>query len=80
MGFMVGWVRRGATVALQLLALVIILGMLSSPGVHASIGFGYKLTSISNLSGGDGVVAHLKLIKGTEIFGADIKKLRLTAR
>ena len=53
----------------------------SGEGSYGAVGNGYKLVSIQDLQGGDGVVALLEVIKETpETLGQDIKRLRLVAR
>ena len=44
------------------------------------MGGGYRMTSIGELVDGSGIVAHLDLIEGTEIYGPDIEELRVIAR
>ncbi|KAG0566331.1 hypothetical protein KC19_7G055400 [Ceratodon purpureus] len=44
------------------------------------MGRGYKMTSIGELVDGSGIVGHLDLIEGTEIYGPDIEELRVIAR
>ena len=65
---------------LQMLVVVTVLRGLHLAGAHEPLGLGYRITSISELGDGDGVVAQLELIGGCETYGPDIKELRLTAR
>lgn len=41
---------------------------------------GYRVTDINELADGSGIVAHLKLISGSETYGPDLEDLKLTAR
>lgn len=41
---------------------------------------GYRVTGINELADGSGIVAHLKLISGSETYGPDLEDLKLTAR
>lgn len=41
---------------------------------------GYRVTDIKELADGSGIVAHLKLIRGSETYGPDLEVLKLTAR
>jgi hypothetical protein len=43
-------------------------------------GSGYRVASISEFQDGTGIVAHLKLIEGSDAYGPDIEELRFTAR
>jgi len=40
----------------------------------------YRVTDINELADGSGIVAHLKLISGSETYGPDLEDLKLTAR
>lgn len=44
------------------------------------LGSGYRVDSISEFQDGTGIVAHLKLIEGSDAYGPDIEELRFTAR
>lgn len=61
---------------------VALLGIFGNAGASSEVvGSGYKLVSIQDLKGGDGVVAFLEVIKETpETLGKDIKRLKLVAR
>ncbi len=41
---------------------------------------GYQITSIQEMLDGNGIVAQMKLLRGTEIFGPDIENLKLSVR
>ena len=63
---------------LLMLALLWLPKVVTASQDHLSAG--YRITQINELADGSGVVAHLKLISGSDTYGPDLEDLRFTAR
>lgn len=60
--------------------LLILLAGLTVNATDTDLSAGYRVTDINELADGSGIVAHLKLISGSETYGPDLEDLKLTAR
>lgn len=55
-------------------------GMGVTTAVKEELGAGYSVTDVKELVDGNGIVAHLKLIKGSDKYGPDLQDLKVTLR
>lgn len=69
---------RGILLILALLWTLVVIP--SVYGIQDHLSAGYRITEINELADGSGVVAHLKLISGSDTYGLDLEDLKLTAR
>jgi hypothetical protein len=55
-------------------------GMGVTTTAKEELGGGYSVTDVKELVDGNGIVAHLKLIKGSDKYGPDLQDLKVTLR
>lgn len=80
------WAQEGVRQFVRLVTILGIFEILSGAQCGTKnlpagpLGSGYRVASISEFQDGTGIVAHLKLIEGSDAYGPDIEELRFTAR